>query len=198
MPRARGGQGAGAAPRSRTLCGRTPGRCRNSRRASGVLRAARGQAAGPRDSASRNYNAPFTASVLRDSSSARPLAPLKRRPCRGRRFLPESRYSLSVLAVRCQRRHNKLRRVAEASPKAPPHSAKCVFGRSQRRTKTERKRSISALRIRGLRADRCHGDLAIRSRPKTRSSSPPRVSRTAATPRFRAPGEILSKHTSEF
>ena len=27
-------------------------------------------------------------------------------------------------------------------------------------------RSISALRIRGLRADRCHGELAIRSRPK--------------------------------
>ncbi len=33
---------------------------------------------------------------LSDSSSARPpLAPLKRRPCRGRRFLLESRYSLS-------------------------------------------------------------------------------------------------------
>ena len=36
-----------------------------------------------------------------------------------------------------------------------------VFGRSQRRTKTERERSISALRIRGLRADRYHGDLEL-------------------------------------
>ncbi len=39
--------------------------------------------------------------------------------------------------------------------------AEFIFGRSQRRTKTERQRSISTLRIRGLRADRWHGDLAI-------------------------------------
>ncbi len=36
-----------------------------------MLRAARGQASDPRGSAIRNYNAPFTAPVLRGSSSAR-------------------------------------------------------------------------------------------------------------------------------
>ena len=82
-----------------TLVGRTPGRNGNSRRVSGVLRAARWEASGPRD--------------------------------------------------------QKVAKVAEF-----------IFGRSQRRTKTERQRSISALRIRGLRADRCHGELAIRSQPE--------------------------------
>ncbi len=48
-----------------------------------------------RDSASRNYNAPFTAPVLRGSSSERPPAPLMRRSRRGRRFR-EPRYSLSA------------------------------------------------------------------------------------------------------
>ena len=66
----------------------------------------------------------------------------------------------------------------------PQKLSQFVFGRSQRRTKTERKRSISALRIRGLRADRCHGDLATRShpkfQPKARPNSPPRVHFTAA------------------
>ncbi len=66
----------------------------------------------------------------------------------------------------------------------PQKHGQFVFGRSQRRTKTERKRSISALRIRGLRADRCHRDLATRShpkfQPKARPNSPPRVCLTAA------------------
>ena len=60
-----------------------------------------------RDSASRNYNAPFTAPVLRGSSSERPprrclralrLGSLYPNKIRGRRFLKESRYSLSVQA----------------------------------------------------------------------------------------------------
>ena len=51
-----------------------------------------------RDSASRNYNAPFTAPVLRGSSSERPPAPLMRRSRRGRRFR-EPRYSLSLKAL---------------------------------------------------------------------------------------------------
>ncbi len=66
----------------------TPGRSSNSRRASGVLRASRWEASGPRDSASRKSTA------IRPRRA--PLAPLKRRPRRGRRFLSEPRYSLST------------------------------------------------------------------------------------------------------
>ena len=90
---------------------------------SGVLRASRGEASGPHDPKGHRSNNPFISSILScsgralrgwakgparrpggstnrkstaHSSSARPLAPLMRRSRRGRRFLSESRYSLST------------------------------------------------------------------------------------------------------
>ncbi len=86
-------------------CGRTPGSDRNSRRASGVLRASRGEASGPRGSANRKSTAysPPNSPPVRPRRA--PLAPLKRRSRRGRRFC-ESRYSLSApcqpMRLRCR------------------------------------------------------------------------------------------------
>ncbi len=69
-------------------------------------------------------------------------------------------------------------RASRWAANALPFSVGFILARSQRRTKTERKRSISALRIRGLRADRCHGNLAICSRlkawPRVQPNSPPK------------------------
>ncbi len=74
-------------------CGRTPGRYRNSRRISGVLRASRGEASGPRGSANRNYNAPFTAPFC--GIRPRPKFQPKARPSAARKpqsvFAPEER-----------------------------------------------------------------------------------------------------------
>ncbi len=84
---------------------------------------------------------------------------------RGRRFC-ESRYSLSVQAGRSLRGLKRAWRVAGLRGRRlrparlcePQEHSPFILGHSLR--------SISALRIRGLRADRCHGELAIRSRPK--------------------------------
>ena len=105
-------------------------------------------------------------------------------------------------------------RVARATPRSPPKAVgfglspipprRSAPGRTGRRPKGSQKQRFSVaasgerilrprrpvkdavrpLRIRGLRADRYHGDLATRSRPKfqpkAKLSSPPRVSLTAA------------------
>ena len=92
--------------------------------------------------------------------------------------------AVTPAAVRRQRRVQR----APSSCSPPPGMAsdcatlrsqehgQFVFGRSQRRTNTEHERSISALRIRGLRADRYHGASATRFQPKAL----PRVRLTAA------------------
>ena len=92
--------------------------------------------------------------------------------------------AVTPAAVRRQRRVQR----APSSCSPPPGMAsdcatlrsqehgQFVFGRSQRRTNTEHERSISALRIRGLRADRYHGASATRFQPKAK----PRVRLTAA------------------
>ena len=65
-----------------TLVGRTPGRCRNSRRVSGVLRAYRGQASGPRDPLGRKNSAtstaPFWFRAARSGVGRRPSAQARR------------------------------------------------------------------------------------------------------------------------
>ena len=85
---ARGGQWAGAAPCSRTLCGRTPGRNSNSRRASGVLRASRWEASGPRGSSSRRSSAP----IHRSNSIGFGLSPIPERLCE-----PQKQQSIHLL-----------------------------------------------------------------------------------------------------
>ena len=73
----------------------------------------------------------FTTPVLRGSSSARPHAPLLHRCARERRFRKESRYSLSLLAVRRQRRAQR----APTSCSPPPaRAADCAAQRAARAT----------------------------------------------------------------
>ena len=79
-----------------TLAGRTPGRCRNSRRASGVLRASAAGGFGPRDPLGRKNSATSTALFWFRAAASGPG--IKDAPPQARRFY-EPHYSLSVQAV---------------------------------------------------------------------------------------------------
>ena len=149
-----------------------------------------------RDSASRNYNAPFTAPVLRGSSSERPprrclralrLGSLYPNKIRGRRFLKESRYSLSVQADEACGAKSNVSCVPPLREAAGGCGPRDPLGRKSNTSFTAQSCRVRPVAhpppkpLRGL-GDKAgdSANRAIRSQPKARPSSPPRVSLTAA------------------
>ena len=133
--------------------GRTPGRYRNSRRASGVLRASRWEASGPRGSASRRGSAQFSTPI--PSSLGRALRGWAEGPAR-RPGDPTGRKSITHLLI-----------MSVGFVLGAPLMRRCARGRRPKGRKSTAK--IPAL---------CPPK--EQTQPKAQPNSPPRVRLTAA------------------